>query len=57
MGLIPIQVLGIFSLKFQGVSIHWTGPLDWATGLISDPKNHAYKHLFSPPGCVSLYTI
>ena len=21
-----------------GVSIHWTGPLDWTTGLTFDPK-------------------
>ena len=22
----------------MGVSIHWTGPLDWTTGLTFDPK-------------------
>ena len=33
---------------FLVVSIQWTGPLDWTTGLTFDPKNSIQKASFSP---------
>jgi hypothetical protein len=35
-GLVSTEALNITALP--GVSIHWTGPLDWTTGLTFDPK-------------------
>ena len=37
---------------FTGLD-HWTGLLDWTTGLTSDPKNYAYKlgSLLAPSLC------
>ena len=34
----PLYELVCALVFFMGGSIHWTGPLDWTTGLTFDPK-------------------
>ena len=44
----PNMGVAIYSLDWTTGLDHWTGLLDWATGLTFDPKNRAYKALFNP---------
>ena len=52
----PNMGVAIYSLDWTTGLDHWTGLLDWATGLTFDPKNRAYKALFNPQVGQCLFT-